>query len=69
MNYSVFKNDCFWFYESQDMNATLYFCEHCIDETGWHVPIHECAKNCNKYINKEEAKRIVLSWQENNRNK
>ena len=51
------------------MNATLYFCEHCIDETGWHVPIHECVKNCNKYINKEEAKRIVLSWQENNRNK
>lgn len=66
---SYYKDDCFWLDESRDMGAILYLCDHCKDEDGWHHPIHECQKDCDKYITREEAKTVILSWLENNRNK
>lgn len=64
-----YKYDCFWLDESRDMGATLYLCDHCKDEDGWYYPIHECQEGCDKYITREEAKKVILSWLENNRNK
>jgi hypothetical protein len=68
MYYSGLKTDCFWLDESKDMGATLYLCDHCKDEDGWYRVIHECQEDCNKYITREKAKAVILSWLENNGN-
>ena len=69
MDYSGFKRDCFWLDETNDMGAILHLCDHCKDESGWYRVIHDCPKDCDKYITRKEAKTIILSWLENNGNK
>jgi hypothetical protein len=69
MDYSGFKTDCFWLVESNDMGAILHLCDHCKDENGWYRVIYECLEDCDKYITREEAKTVILSWLENNGNK
>ena len=68
IDYDKYIYDCFWLTETNDMGAILHLCDHCKDEDGWHRVIYECPKDCDKYITREEAKTVILSWLENNRN-
>ena len=68
IDYDKYKRDCFWLDETNDMGAILHLCDHCRDEDGWLRVIYECPKDCDKYITREEAKTVILSWLENNGN-
>lgn len=58
-----YKYDCVWLEDLKDMGATLYFCEFSRDEGGYNIPIDGCPEECKKYINIEEAKTVIKSWQ------
>lgn len=63
----MYKEDCFWLEQINDMGAIIHFCYLCADEDNWKV-IDSCSKSCINYISKAEAKTVIKSWQ-NNRKK
>ena len=58
-----YKYDCFWLEDLKDMGATLYFCEFSQNEYGYKIPIDSCPKQCKKYIQLDEARTVIRSWQ------
>lgn len=69
IDYDKYKRNCFWLSEGNDMGAILHFCDWQLNEEGRIWPFYECPEDCDKYITREEAKTVILSWLENNRNK
>lgn len=66
-DYDKYKRDCFWLCETNDMGAIIHLCDwQRKDGSLW--PFDECPEDCKKYISREEAKIVVISWLENNGN-
>lgn len=55
-----YKTKCYWYSESQDMSATLVFCERQKYMPGWQSPIDSCPENCSHYITTKEVDKMVL---------
>ena len=58
-----YKHDCFWLEDLKDMGASLYFCYINRCEGKEIVPIDSCPEQCKKYIQLDEARSVIRSWQ------
>ena len=52
-----YAEDCFFFEEDQDMNATLPYCAYQHD-----VYPRGCCKTCKQYVSKQQARDLVLAY-------